>query len=123
MEIARCDVDGIDGFILGPRDLALSMGFMDGPAHPEVKAIIDEAIKIVTSKGKFFGTVAATTEQTKELTDKGFTVSYVTVRQMLKTLGFSLQVNKKTEEGGKDPDRNQQFEFINKKSISFKIIF
>lgn len=56
---------------------------------------------------------------TKELIGKGFTTSYVTVGQMLKTLGYSLQVNKKTEEGGKDPDRNQQFEFINEKAISF----
>jgi 4-hydroxy-2-oxoheptanedioate aldolase len=64
-------VEGVDGFILGPRDLALSMGFLDGPAHPEVKAAIDAAIKIVTDAGKIFGTVAATADQAKELTDKG----------------------------------------------------
>lgn len=28
-------------------------------------------------------------------------------------MGYSLQANKKTQEGGKHPDRNQQFEYIN----------
>lgn len=68
---AMCEVEGVDGFILGPRDLSLSMGFTDGPAHPEVKAAIDKAIQIVISKGKIFGTVAASAEQAKELSDKG----------------------------------------------------
>jgi 4-hydroxy-2-oxoheptanedioate aldolase len=64
-------VAGVDGFILGPRDLALSMGFTDGPAHPEVKEVINQAIKIVTQAGKFFGTVAATAEQAKDLQSQG----------------------------------------------------
>ena len=68
---AMCEVEGVDGFILGPRDLSLSMGFTDGPAHPEVKAAIDKAIQIVIAKGKIFGTVAATAEQAKDLSDKG----------------------------------------------------
>ncbi len=67
-------VDGVDGFILGPRDLALSMGFVDGPNHDEVKNIINEAIEIVTKAGKIFGTVAATAEQAKDLTDRGVTL-------------------------------------------------
>lgn len=55
----------------------------------------------------------------KALNDKGFIVSYVTVGELLRSIGFSLQVNKKTDEGGKDPDRNNQFEFINETSKSF----
>ncbi len=55
----------------------------------------------------------------KALNDKGFVISYVTVGEVLKSIGFSLQVNKKTDEGGKDPDRNNQFEYINETSISF----
>ena len=53
------------------------------------------------------------------LKEKGFSVSYVTVGDLLKSLGYSLQANKKTEEGGKDPDRNEQFEFINKTATVF----
>lgn len=92
---ALCDVVGVDGFILGPRDLALSMGFMDGPAHPEVKAVIDDAIKIVTSKGKYFGTVAATAEQAKELTDKGVTLLLNSVQGLLTSSIKSFQAERK----------------------------
>lgn len=53
------------------------------------------------------------------LKEKGYSVSYVTVGDLLKSLGYSLQANKKTEEGGKDPDRNEQFEFINKTATIF----
>ena len=55
----------------------------------------------------------------KALIDKGYSVSYVTVGELLKFLGYSLQGNKKTDEGGNDPDRNEQFEFINKTALSF----
>ena len=53
------------------------------------------------------------------LKEKGYLVSYVTVGELLKSLGYSLQANKKTDEGGNDPDRNEQFEFINKTALSF----
>jgi len=53
------------------------------------------------------------------LKEKGYSVSYVTVGDLLKSLGYSLQANKKTEEGGKDPDRNGQFGFINKTATVF----
>jgi transposase len=55
----------------------------------------------------------------KLLKEKGYSVSYVTVGDLLKSLGYSLQANKKTDEGGSDPDRNEQFEFINKTALSF----
>ena len=77
------EVEGVDGFILGPRDLALSMGFLDGPAHPEVKAVIDNAIKIVTNAGKIFGTVAANADQAKELNNKGVTLFLNSVQGLL----------------------------------------
>jgi 4-hydroxy-2-oxoheptanedioate aldolase len=76
-------VDGVDGFILGPRDLALSMGFLDGPNHDEVKAALNKAIEIVTKAGKIFGTVAATPEQAKELTYKGVTLLLNSVQGLL----------------------------------------
>ena len=33
---AMTAVSGVDGFVIGPRDLALCMGFADGANHPEV---------------------------------------------------------------------------------------
>lgn len=55
----------------------------------------------------------------KALKEKGFSISYVTIGDLLKSIGFSLQVNKKTDEGCKDPDRNNQFEYINETALSF----
>ena len=53
------------------------------------------------------------------LKEKGYSVSYVTVGELLKSLGYSLQANKKTDEGSSVPDRNEQFEFINQTALSF----
>ncbi len=55
-------VSHVDGFVLGPRDLALSMGFADGANHPEVQAVIDEAIAIIKEAGLVVGTTAGTKE-------------------------------------------------------------
>lgn len=76
-------VEGVDGFILGPRDLSLSMGYLDGPAHPEVERVIDEAIAIVTGAGKVFGTVAGNAEQAAKLRAKGVTLLLNSVQGLL----------------------------------------
>lgn len=55
----------------------------------------------------------------KALKEKGYTASYVTIGELLKSLGYSLQANKKTHEGGAVPDRNEQFEYINEAALSF----
>lgn len=55
----------------------------------------------------------------KALKEKGFTVSYVTIGELLKSMGYSLQANRKTQEGGDVPDRNEQFEYINETALSF----
>ena len=56
---------------------------------------------------------------TTELVASNFKVCHEVVRKCLKTLGFSLQSNKKTDEGATNEDRNEQFEYINKQAISF----
>ncbi len=58
----------------------------------------------------------------KVLKEKGYVVSYVTIGDLLKSLGYSLQGNKKTIEGGDAPDRNEQFEYINETALSFMAI-
>jgi len=52
------------------------------------------------------------------LTAMGHPISADTVRKELVKLGFSRQSNRKTDEGSKHPDRNAQFEYINKKVIA-----
>ena len=49
----------------------------------------------------------------KALAERGYQVSYKVVGRLLHEMGFSLQANAKTREGGRHPDRNAQFEHIN----------
>ena len=47
-------------------------------------------------------------------------VGPTTVARLLREAGYSLQGNRKTREGGSHPDRNAQFEFINKRVKAFQ---
>jgi transposase len=49
------------------------------------------------------------------LKDDGFSVSSTTVGRLLRELGYSLQANVKTKEGGQHVDRDAQFRHINTK--------
>jgi transposase len=51
----------------------------------------------------------------RELRERGHQVSYQLVSELLHALGYSLQANRKTIEGTAHPDRDAQFEHINKK--------
>lgn len=48
-----------------------------------------------------------------ELTAEGHPISYVTVANVLRSLNYSLQGNRKTIEGADHPDRDAQFRYIN----------
>lgn len=48
------------------------------------------------------------------LTDKGHRVSHEKVAQLLREMNYSLQSNRKMEEGEDHPDRDAQFRYINK---------
>ncbi len=76
-------VAGVDGFIIGPRDLAMSMGYYDGPNHPEVKAMMADIMARVLAAGKHVGTVAATAEQAKDLMAQGATIVLNSVQGLL----------------------------------------
>lgn len=60
-------------------------------------------------------TVKSTRSITRELRRQNFSVGSTKVGERLKTLGYSLQANRKTIEGKQHPDRNAQFEFIAKR--------
>ncbi|WP_338876180.1 aldolase/citrate lyase family protein [Spirosoma sp. SC4-14] len=64
-------VAGIDGFVIGPRDLAMSMGYYDGPAHDEVKRTIAGVVEKIRKAGLVAGTTAATGDQARALIDRG----------------------------------------------------
>lgn len=50
----------------------------------------------------------------KALQDLGYKVSQKLVGRLLRQLGFSCQANRKTVEGANHPDRDAQFQYINK---------
>ena len=54
----------------------------------------------------------------KELRRQGFAISHAKVGQLLKRKGYSLQANRKTREGQQHPDRNAQFEHINRRVLA-----
>lgn len=56
-----------------------------------------------------------------ELKLKALNVSYRVVGEILKKNGFSLQANRKTNEGKSHPDRNEQFEHIHNKIKEYQI--
>jgi transposase len=55
----------------------------------------------------------------RELRKLGHQVSHQLVSELLHDLGYSLQANRKTREGGDQPDRDAQFEYVNAQAESF----
>ena len=78
-------VPGLDGFIVGPRDLALALGFPDGPGHPEVEAAIDRVAAVAKKHGLVVGTVAPTGARAKDLAARGLSSILHSVTALLKT--------------------------------------
>ncbi len=63
-------------------------------------------------------TCKSTNTLASELQSQGFRVSPSTIGRLLKELGYSLQSNRKTREGKQHPDRNAQFEHINRRVLA-----
>lgn len=56
----------------------------------------------------------------KELRAEGFSCSHRTVAELLKQLGYSLHINQKMKQVGKEsPDRDEQFQMINDRAAAF----
>ena len=55
----------------------------------------------------------------KELAKEGHKVCPTIVSDLLRGLGYSLQANRKTREGGKHIDRDAQFQYINTQATEF----
>ena len=55
----------------------------------------------------------------EELQRLGHRVSYPVVAKLLHELDYSLQANRKTKEGSSHPDRNAQFEYIDRKAQAY----
>ncbi|MFL5732745.1 MAG: HpcH/HpaI aldolase family protein [Chloroflexia bacterium] len=77
-------VEGVDGFIVGPRDLSMSMGFYDGPAHDEVRSQMDAIFQTVIGAGLIVGTTAQTGEEASDLVRRGARIILGSVNGLLK---------------------------------------
>ena len=66
-----------------------------------------------------FWTSKSTRKLAEELSDQGHPVSHQTVAALLEDWGYSLQANHKTKEGDDHPDRDAQFEYINRQVRTF----
>lgn len=64
-------------------------------------------------------TSKSTRKLAEELQRLNFKVSYNVVNRLLRSEGFSLQSNKKTNEGGTHEDRDAQFQHINQTALEF----
>jgi len=78
-------VSGVDGLIIGPRDLSMAMGHPDGPGHPDVEEAIDRITREALGAGLLVGTVASTGERAKALVAKGHRIVLHSVGALLKT--------------------------------------
>lgn len=65
-------------------------------------------------------TCKSTAKLAEELTRQNHSVTDRTVAMLLKQSGYSLQANRKTREGSSHPDRNAQFEYINRQVSAFQ---
>jgi hypothetical protein len=90
--------------------------------QPTLKASLD-AIVEPTAKGDPMSPLRWTTHSSRHLADllqqQGFDVSKSQVCQLLHEMEYQLAANRKSLEGGTNPDRNTQFEFINEQVKSF----
>jgi Rhodopirellula transposase DDE domain len=90
---------------------------------PTLKADLGRLVDPVT-RGEPTSALLWTSKSTrtlaKELNRLGHAVSYRTVARLLLDLGFSLQANRKTREGKQHPDRDAQFQYINRQVRRFQ---
>ncbi|MDP2691041.1 MAG: ISAzo13 family transposase [bacterium] len=54
------------------------------------------------------------------LKEQHHSISYQSIRRLLHSMKYSLQGNRKTDEGGKHPDRDAQFQHIHETATSFQ---
>jgi 4-hydroxy-2-oxoheptanedioate aldolase len=71
---ALCAVQGLDACVIGPRDLSLNMGFPDGPNHPEVQAMIEDALRVMKDTGIVAGITAGSRAEAEHQIRRGATM-------------------------------------------------
>ena len=101
-----------------------------GAGRPSVEqtdpAVISDLNQLVSpaTRGEPTSPLLWTSKSTRQLAEEleklGHKVSPRTVSRLLHDMGYSLQANRKTREGKQHPDRDAQFQHINRKVKSFQ---
>jgi hypothetical protein len=92
-------------------------------ADPELVEALEKLVDPVTRgdpESPLRWTCKSTRTLARELSAQGHSVSANTVRRLLQAADYSLQGNRKTQEGAAHPDRNAQFEHINTLVCAFQ---
>jgi hypothetical protein len=87
---------------------------VNDPALPGVLESLVEPLTRGDPESPLRWTCKSTRTLAGELTDRRHPISHEKVAQFLRDLGYSLQGNRKTEEGEDHPDRDAQFRHINR---------
>jgi transposase len=85
----------------------------------DLKRLVDPATR-GDPMSPLLWTCKSTRHLAQALGTMGHPISHQSVGRLLTELGYNLQTNRKTEEGKDHPDRNAQFEHINRKVRSFQ---
>ncbi|MBL7137987.1 MAG: ISAzo13 family transposase [Bacteroidales bacterium] len=105
-----------------PHDRIRKKGGGRKKLHEKQPRLLKELDKLVdpVTRGDPMSPLRWTCKSTRQLSDalkkKSIFISHVSVAEMLKEMGYSLQANAKIIEGGDHPDRDKQFRYINKLS-------
>jgi len=68
-------VDGIDGVMVGPNDLTMSMGILGQRTHPDYLVAIERVINAANKKKKFSGIHLSSMDELKEMILKGMQIN------------------------------------------------
>ena len=104
--------------LLGERVRCLGGGRRKLEVHdPDLPDMLESLVEPLTRgdpESPLRWTCKSTRTLAGELTDRQHPISHEKVAQFLRGLGYSLQGNRKTEEGEDHPDRDAQFGHINR---------
>ena len=86
---------------------------------PDLDTLVEPTVRGDPMRGLRW-TCKSTRKLARELCTKGHKVSHMTVAEELKAQKYSLQGNRKTQEGSSNPDRNAQFLHIHETATTFQ---
>lgn len=94
-----------------------------GEGDPRLLAALERLVEPVTRgdpMSPLRWTCKSAARLAEELQGQGQAVSERTVNRLLHALGYSLQSNRKTIEGRQHPDRDAQFQYLNRRVRAFQ---